>query len=112
MKNNDKNTNTFSDSCNNDLFFELSDYEASINSGGFDITNNLNNKVNYYSWDEPGGIKKRTLQPGKTQAFKNEYILYDGDLSSGFNPVLFEPPSRNEKYNFERDGNDLELNIV
>lgn len=38
MKNNDKNTNTFSDSCNNDLFFELSDYEASINSGGFDIT--------------------------------------------------------------------------
>ncbi|MDZ8079542.1 MAG: hypothetical protein RMX35_10640 [Nostoc sp. DcaGUA01] len=110
MKNSDKNTNIFLDGCNNHLFIELSDYEASINTGGFTVANKTDKSVDFYTWGPASAPTKFTLPKNKSKNFSGKYVLYDSNLDKKFFvPVLSEELDNGGEYSFTSEDNQLDF---
>ncbi|MGJ5632649.1 hypothetical protein [Nostoc sp. CALU 1950] len=106
-----KNTTTFLDSYNNDLFFELSDYEASINSGGILFTNASKQPITFVGLDGNLAKPKSYLlaNKGSTTNVTEPYIVYDSDTSKSFIPITSERLDSTQDYTFSVNKNYVSL---
>jgi len=109
MKYSDKTRSNSANLCNDDLVSELTDFEASISCGGFRVTNDTNRDLVFYTWGENAEPRRRTLNPGQSRSYNQQYVLYDRRLGPGFVPTISQQLSDNGSYRFSRTGNQLSL---
>lgn len=91
------------------LFDELSDYEASVFTGGLSLTNETDNSIVFYIVKSNSNLKREVLKPGQTGSYDGENVLYDSLLGDPYDPELKKGLDNEGEYRFSLTGNRITI---
>ncbi|MBE9002039.1 hypothetical protein IQ274_28510 [Nostoc sp. LEGE 12447] len=69
------------------MICELTSHEASLVSGGFEITNDTRGTRTFFPFSASSVPTRRTLAPGASGTYTEDYVLFNS-TKNGFNPVV------------------------
>jgi hypothetical protein len=87
------------------MICELTSHEASLVSGGFEITNDTTGTRAFFPFSASSVPTRKTLAPGASGTYTGDYVLFNS-TKSGFNPVI-QPAAGS--LSFAEEGNSIFL---